>query len=319
LVYVDDIIITGSNSSLVTSLITSLGSQFSLKDLGPLHFFLGIQVDSQSNSIHLSQPQYLHDFRVRSKMDDAKPCKTPFAKGDPFSIFDGTPIADPHLYRSIVEALQYTTITRPNISYAVNKASQFMHSPTDEHWHGVKRILRYLKDTLSYGIYIRTISSFELHAYSDVDWAGYPDDRRSTSGFCIFLGSNLLSWVSKKQSTVSKSSTEAEYRSMAGACTELIWLQLLLELHVPLTSNLDLWCDDLGGTFLASNLVFHARTKHIKIDYHFVRERVASKTLDVRFISSKDQFADLFTKSLTAARLEFLRDKLTLCSHAGSA
>jgi hypothetical protein len=109
---------------------------------------LGIQVDSQSNDIHLSQPQYLHDLLVRSKIDGAKPYKTLFAKGDPLSKFDGTPMADPHLYRSIVGALQYAAITRPDIFYAVNKASQFMHSHIDEHWHGVKRILRYLKGTL---------------------------------------------------------------------------------------------------------------------------------------------------------------------------
>jgi hypothetical protein len=192
-------------------------------------------------------------------MDGAKPFSTSFSKGDPLSKFDGNPMADPHLYRRIVGALQYATITRLDISYVVNKASQFMHSPTDEHWNGVKRILRYLKGTLSYGLQIRAHSSFDLHAYSDADWAGCPDDRRSTSGFCVFLGSNLLSWGSKKQNTVSKSSTEAEYRSMVGTCTKLVWLQQLLhELHVPLTSNLILWCDNLGATFLASNSVFHA-------------------------------------------------------------
>jgi histone deacetylase 1/2 len=246
-------------------------------------------------------------------MDGAKPVSTPFSPGDPLSKFMGNPMADPHLYRSVVGALQYATITRPDITYAVNKASQFMHSPTDEHWNGVKRILRYLKGTLHFGLHISSTSSFELHAYSDADWAGCPDDRRSTSGFCVFLGSNLLSWGSKKQSTVSRSTTEAEYRSMASACTELVWLkQLLQELHVPLRSNPILWCDNLGATFLASNPVFHARTNHIEIDFHFVREKVAKKELDVRFISSRDQLADLFTKSLSSARLDFLRSKLTL-------
>jgi Reverse transcriptase (RNA-dependent DNA polymerase) len=320
LVYVDDIIVTGSDVNEVNSLISSLASQFSLKDLDPLHYFLGIQVTSQSDGIHISQLQYIRDLLIRAKMDGAKPCSTPFSTGDPLSKFDGNPMADPHTYRSIVGALQYATITRPDISYAVNKASQFMHSPTDEHWNGVKHILRYLKGTLSYGLHIRVNSSFDLHAYSDADWAGCPDDRRSTSGFCVFLGSNLLSWGSKKQTTVSRSSTEAEYRSMAGACTELIWLQQLLhELQVPLVKNPVLWCDNLGATFLASNPVFHARTKHIEIDYHFIREKVVNKQLDVRFISSKDQLADIFTKSLSSTRFTFLRNKLTLSLVPGSA
>jgi Reverse transcriptase (RNA-dependent DNA polymerase) len=221
LVYVDGIIIIGYDPSVVTSLISSLGSQFSLKDFGPLHFFLGIQVTSNTNDIHLSQPQHLRDLFIRSKMDGAKPCKTLFAKSDPLSKFDDTPMHNLHLYRSIVDALQYSIITCPNISYIVNKASQFMRSPTDEHCNGVKRILRYLKGTLFFGLHIYNHSSFELHAYSDADWAGCPDDQRSTLGFCVFLGRNLLSWGSKKQTTVSKSSTEAEYRSMTSACTEL--------------------------------------------------------------------------------------------------
>jgi Reverse transcriptase (RNA-dependent DNA polymerase) len=313
LVYVDDIIITGSNSSLVTSLITSLGSQFSLKDLGPLHFFLGIQVDSQSNGIHLSQPQYLHNLLIRSKMNGAKPCKTPFAKGDPLSKFDGTLMVDPHLYRSIVGALQYATITRPDISYVVNKASQFMHSPTDEHWNGVKRILRapYPMDFIS--ALIPHLSFTHNLMLIGLDALMITARLRGFVSLLVpiyFLGgprSNPLFLNLARRLNIE-------------ACTELIWLQqLLLELHVLLISNPVLWCDNLEVTFLASNSVFHARTKHIEIDYHFVREKVASKTLDVRFISSKDQQADLFTKSLTAARLEFLRNKLTLCSHSRSA
>lgn len=143
--------------------------------------------------------------------------------------------------------------------------------PTDAHWGAVKGIICYLKGTIHHGLHIHASSSFDLHAYSDADWARCLDDRRSTTGFCTFLGSNLLSWGSKKQHTVSQSSTEAEYRSMAIACAELIWIQhLLCELHAPLLSKLSLWCDNLGVTFLASNHVFHAHAKHIEINYHFM-------------------------------------------------
>lgn len=138
---------------------------------------------------------------------------------------DGDPMDDPHLYRAIVGALQYATITRPDIAFAVNKVSQFMHAPTTTHWASVKRILRYLNGSLSHGLSLQPDPSLTLHAYSDAHWAGCPDDRPSTSGYCIYLGPNLISWSSKKQPTVSRSSTESEYRSLALASAELVWLQ----------------------------------------------------------------------------------------------
>jgi hypothetical protein len=144
-------------------------------------------------------------------MDGVKSYSTPFSKGDSLFKFDGNPMFDTYLYQSIVGLLQYVTITQPDISYDINKASQFMHSPIDGHWNGVKCILHYLKGTISYGLHIRAHSSFDLHAYSDADWVGCPDDCRSTLSFCVLLGSNLLSRGSKKQTTISKSSTKAEY------------------------------------------------------------------------------------------------------------
>jgi hypothetical protein len=150
-----------------------------------------------------------------------------------------------------------------------------------------------------------------LHAYNDVDWAGYPDDRRSTSGFSIFLGPNLISWSAKKQPAVFRSSTEAEYRALAVAAAELIWLQFLLhELHVLYSSTPILWCDNIGATFLAANPMFYARTKYIEIDYHFIRERIQRKELLIQFVSSKNQLADIMTKPVLTSHFLVLRDKL---------
>jgi hypothetical protein len=162
---------------------------------------------------------------------------------------------------------------------------------------------------------ISSIALFQLFAFSDADWAGCPDDRKSTSGYCIFLGCNLLSWTVKKHPTVSRSSIEAEYKALANATAELLWIQSLLkELGIFLSAAPILHCDNIGATYLSSNPVFHARTKHIEIYYHFVRDRVAQKSLTVKFLSSKDQLADILTKPLVSTRFAHLRSNLNVCS-----
>jgi hypothetical protein len=227
----------------------------------------------------------------------------------------GAPLGpeDSTRYRSIVGALQYLTLTRLDIAFSVNKVCQFLHAPTTEHWSAVKRILRYLKGCARMGIKIRKSASCSVSAYSDADWAGSLDDRRSTGGFAIYIGSNLVSWNAKKQATVSRSSTESEYKSMANATAEIIWVQTLLkEIGIPSPPMAYLWCDNMGVKHLSSNLVFHARTKHIEVDYHFVRERVKQGLLKVDFVSTKNQIADGFTKVLTRRQLENFRYNLNL-------
>jgi hypothetical protein len=236
-----------------------------------LHYFLGIEVNSVSGGLFLTQTTYLHSILERANMVGAKPCKTPMQPALKLSKTYGTSLSDPFLYRTIVRALQYATITRPDLVFSVNKASQFVSAPTDVHWQSVKQILRYVKGTLHHGLLLRHSPQLCLNAYCDADWAGDPDDRRSTTGYAVYLGLNIVSWSSKKHATVSRSSTEEEYRSLAMATSELLWLQsLLTKLGQLSTTTSVLWCDNLGATFLAANPVFHARTKHIELDFYFV-------------------------------------------------
>ncbi|XP_050134493.1 uncharacterized mitochondrial protein AtMg00810-like [Malus sylvestris] len=291
LLYVDDIIITGNAPTLISDVISALTKEFDIKDLGPLHFFLGIQIISQTDGLVLSQAKYVKDLLTKTAMLDSKPCSTPCLPYNRLVLDDGKPYNNPALYRSVVGALQYLTFTRPDIAFAVHQVCQFMQRPMESHFSVVKRILRYLKGTLNLGIhYVRgglEVNSDTIRAFSDADWAGDPNDRRSTTRFVVFLGSNPISWSSKKQQTVSRSSTEAEYRALATTAAELDWIkQLLTFLHLAIPSSPVLFCDNMSAIALTSNPVFHQRTKHIEVDIHFVRERVAKKHLQVQFVSS---------------------------------
>ncbi|WVZ72411.1 hypothetical protein U9M48_020877 [Paspalum notatum var. saurae] len=289
LIYVDDIIVASSSEAAIKVLLQALKSDFALKDLGDLHYFLGIEVTITKQGIKLSQEKYARDLLKRTGMLMCKGATTPLSVSGKLSAHDGVLLGpeDATRYRSIVGGLQYLTLTRPDLSFSVNKICQFLHSPTTTHWTAAKRVLRYLKHTMTIGLKIVRNPSTVISGFSDADWAGCVDDHRSTGGFAIFFGLNLVSWSARKQATVSRSSTEAEYKAVATATAEIIWLQSLLqEIGVPCPKQARIWCDNIGATYLSANPVFHARTKHIEIDFHFVRERVMHKFESVSCRSS---------------------------------
>lgn len=192
-------------------LIHLLHTTFALKDLGRLSYFLGVEVSyPESGGIFLSQSKYIGDILTKTKMHTANAISTPMLSGAIPSAFQGEIFSDLHLYRNMVGALQYVTITRPEIAYSVNKLCQFMHAPKLIHWQAVKRLLRYLKGTITDGLLLTKPKELQLQSYADADWASDTDDRKSTSGLCVYLGSNLITWCSKKQNIISRSSTEAE-------------------------------------------------------------------------------------------------------------
>ncbi|CAA7035751.1 unnamed protein product [Microthlaspi erraticum] len=311
LVYVDDIIVTSNDQRLLDQTLQSLATRFSVKDPEDLNYFLGIEAHRTPSGLHLTQRRYILDLLTRCNMLDAKPVTTPMASTPKLTLGSGIPLTDPTQYRSVVGSLQYLSFTRPDVSYAVNRLSQFMHAPTSDHWQAAKRVLRYLAGTSSHGLFYSKENPTTLHAYSDADWGGDRDDYISTNAYIVYLGKHPIFWSSKKQKGVARSSTEAEYRSVANASAELRWIcSLLSELGVQIPAPPVIYCDNVGATYLCANPVFHSRMKHLALDYHFIRNQVASGILRVVHVSSKDQLADALTKPLTCAPFTDLTSKI---------
>ncbi|KAG8472493.1 hypothetical protein CXB51_034175 [Gossypium anomalum] len=309
----NDIIVTGSDSDAINQFVKSFNHQFSLKDLGRLNYFLGIEVTYIPDGLVLNQKKYILDLLKKASMDKSSSSPTPMVSTCQLSAHEGSLVDDESFFRSIVGALQYVVITRPDIAFSVNKVCQFMHRPLDTHFKAVKRILRYLQGTLDYGLHFHRTTKFVLEGYSDSSWGSDIDDRRSTSGYCIFLGGNPISWSSRKQQVVSRSTAEAEYRSLANATAEMVWLQSLLsELSIPVQKKSLIWCDSSAAVAVAGNPVMHSKFKHVELDIFFVREKVAAGALQVGHVSSADQVADVLTKTLSVLLFNKFRGQLQI-------
>ncbi|XP_051135002.1 uncharacterized mitochondrial protein AtMg00810-like [Andrographis paniculata] len=289
--------LTGNNDVAIRLLIDRIRKEFAIKDLGKLGYFLGLEVTYPSSGLFLSQSKYARDILIRAELLDSKPVATCLAFGASFTAAD--------------------------IAYTVSTVSQFQQNPKVDHFQAVKRILRYIKGTISHGL-LFSPGDDTLLGYSDVDWARCIDTRRSTYGYSIFIGSNLVSWSAKKQPTVSRSSCESEYRAMASAASKMVWVSnLLRDLHSLPKFPPMLLSDNKSALFLYQNFVSHKRAKHIDIDCHFIRELIESGKLKTQFVPFYLQLADVFTKSLARAQLEYFRSKLrvltnpTLCLRGG--
>nr|GEX87953.1 ribonuclease H-like domain-containing protein [Tanacetum cinerariifolium] len=285
-----------------------------MTDLGPLNYFLGVSVTRDTFGMFLSQQKYATEVFERAGMLTCNPCRTP-VDTDSKLFADGDPVSDPTLYRSLAGALQYLTFTQPDISYPVQQVCLFMHDLREPHFLSLKRILRYVCGTLSYGLQLYSSRTSTLVAYSDADWAGCPTKCRSTSGYCVFIGNNLLSWSSKRHFTISRSYAEAEYRGVANAVGETCWLRhLLRELYTPLSTATIVYCDNVSAIYLSSNPVQHQRTKHIEIDIHFVRDLVSTSRIRVLHVPSHCQYVDIFIKGLPTALFDEFRSSLSIRS-----
>ncbi|RVW62010.1 Retrovirus-related Pol polyprotein from transposon RE1 [Vitis vinifera] len=313
IVYVDDIILSGNDMGELQNLKKYLSEEFEVKDLGNLKYFLGMEVARSRKGIVVSQRKYILDLLKETGMLGCKPIDTPMDSQKKLGIEKESTPVDRGRYQRLVGRLIYLSHTRPDIGFAVSAVSQFMHSPTEEHMEAVYRILRYLKMTPGKGLFFRKTENRDTEVYSDADWAGNIIDRRSTSGYCSFVWGNLVTWRSKKQSVVARSSAEAEYRALAqGICERDLDKRVLSELGQTSSSPILMMCDNQAAISIAKNPVHHDRTKHVEIDRHFITEKVTSETVKLNYIPTKHQTADILTKALPRPNFEDLTCKLGL-------
>ncbi|XP_024165222.1 uncharacterized mitochondrial protein AtMg00810-like [Rosa chinensis] len=298
LIYVADILITGNDSDSIVALKKFLHNQFHIKDLGDLKYFLGIEVSSSAHGTFISQRKYALEIIKDAGLLGAAPVDTPMERGLKLSNKSDV-LKDSSWYRRLVGRLIYLTVSRPDITYPVHLLSRFMHESLKCHMESALLVVRYLKGAPGQGLFFSSSNDLRLRAFCDSDWAGCPLTRRSTTGYCVFLGSSLISWRSKRQKTVSLSSAEAEYRAMTGACCELTWLRYLLkDLGVSHQQPALLYCDNKAALHIAANPIFHETTRHIEMDCHYIRDKIQDGSVATKFVSSTHQLADILTKAL---------------------
>jgi len=320
LVYVDDILITGSSLKLVEETKKSLQQSFKMKDLGELKYFLGIEFVRSNSGVVMHQRKYALQLISEVGLSGAKTTGTPMDVNvkltskqydDQTGQNQNEPLADQSAYQKLIGKLLYLNMTRPDISFSVQTLSQFLHQPKKSHMDATLRVVKYIKRQPGQGILLSSKCSNEIIAYCDADWAACPLTRKSVTGYVIKLGESVVSWKAKKQTVVSRSSAEAEYRSLASTVAELVWLVgMLKELKAEVQLPVQVYSDSKSAILLASNPVYHERTKHIEIDCHFIREKLQEGLIKITYISTHNQPADLLTKGLSRPQHDCLLSKL---------
>jgi hypothetical protein len=310
--YVDDLIFTGNNESMFAEFKRSMMLEFDMTDLGKMRYFLGIEVIQRADGIFISQKKYALEVLEKFGMNKCNPVLNPIVPGCRLSKDEDGVKVDSTIYKQIVGSLMYLTATRPDMMFVVSLISRYMSNPTELHMEAAKRILRYLKGTTDFGVFYR--GTRELNVYTDSDYAGDQEDRKSTSGYVFLFSSGAVSWSSKKQPTVTLSTTEAEFIAAAFCACQVVWLRRIFE---TLGKHQDkptvVHCDSSSAIKLAKNPVMHGRSKHIDVRFHFLRELIKAGTVEMVHCNSQDQIADIMTKPLKLDAFVKLRSMLGVC------
>lgn len=310
-IYVDDLIFAGNDDSLVEEFKQTMKQEFEMTDLGLMRFFLGVEIRQNSEGIHLCQKKYAQEVLERFKMVDRNSVKNPIVPGVRLSKEGGGEEVDATLYKQMVGCLMYLTVTRPDMMYVVCLISRFMAKPREEHMMAAKRVLRYLKGTLELGIFYKKGSELNLQAYTDSDYAGDVDDRKSTSGYVFLMSGGAVCWSSRKQEVVTLSSTEAEYVVATSCACHCVWIKGVMEQDfLEQCKCMEIFCDNTSSIKLSRNPVMHRRTKHIDVRYHYLRDLTNQEVLKLVFCGTREQVADVMTKPVNLETFTKLRSLL---------
>jgi hypothetical protein len=311
-VYVDDLIVTGGEPKEIAVFKKQMTSEFDMSDLGKLSFYLGIEVEQQTDCMTIKQTGYAKKVLSRFGMENCNPTKVPISPGTVLhDDKEGRPV-DATEYRRVVGCLRYLLHTRPDLAFSVGMASRFMERPTVMHMCVVKQILRYVQGTLNYGlVYTREEKEEVLTGYSDSDLAGDREHRRSTGGMAFYLNGGLITWCSHKEKRVALSSCESEFMAATATAMQAKWLRSLLgELTRKKFQCVTLFVDNKSAIELMKNPVFHGRSKHIDIKFHYIRECVENGEITVKWVGTLEQKADSLTKAMAVTKLGEMRHML---------
>ncbi|KAK2403016.1 hypothetical protein QL285_052490 [Trifolium repens] len=311
-IYVDDIIFGSTNASLCKNFSKLMQDEFEMSMMGELKFFLGIQINQGKDGTYIHQSKYTKELLKKFNLEDCKIMSTPMHPTSSLSKEEIGSKVDQKLYRGMIGSLLYLTASRPGILYSVCLCARFQSDPREPHLTAVKRIFRYLKGTTNLGLLYKKSLDSKLVGFCDADYAGDKIERKSTSGNCQFIGENLISWASKRQTTIALSTAEAEYISAAKCCTQLLWMKYQLEDYNITESSIPLYCDNTAAIHLSKNPILHSRARHIEIKHHFIRDHVQKGTIDIQFIDTDHQWADIFTKPLAIERFDFIKKNLNM-------
>ncbi|MBE2321147.1 hypothetical protein DVA67_034775, partial [Solirubrobacter sp. CPCC 204708] len=312
-IYVDDIIFGATNDTLCNEFATCMQDEFEMSMMGELTFFLGLQIKQTQSGIFINQAKYVKDMLKKFGMENAKQSPTPMSTSTKLDNDEHGKKVDQKLYRGMIGSLLYLTASRPDIMFSVCLCARYQANPMESHLLAVKRIFKYLIGTYDLGLFYPKHVPFIIVSYSDADFAGCKTDRKSTSGTCHFLGHALVSWFSKKQTSVSLSTTEAEYIAAGSCCAQILYMKQQLEDFKVTLDHIPIRCDNTSAINISKNPCLHSRTKHVEIRHHFIRDHVQRGDVELEFVGTDHQLADILTKPLNEDRFCTIRRDLGMC------